>query len=119
MDSNPTGQSLKDILRDTDPGKLDQPCRDEHLCQVARHITDWPYLAPFMGISRYEMEEIRGKWPLSVGRQKIELLRQWQEKHGWAATYRSLCKAFYKAEQLAVVEKICDILQSLGSSSGE
>ncbi len=37
-------------LRDISPEKLDQPCQDKHLCQVAREITNWPLLTPFLGI---------------------------------------------------------------------
>ncbi len=111
--------SLEEVLRGVPPEKLDQPCQDEHLCDVARHVTDWPSLAPLLGISRAEMEEIRGKWPFSVLGQKIEFLRKWQEKQGRKATYRKLCKALYKAGDVTLAEKACDVLTSQGSSSSD
>ncbi len=111
--------SLEEVLRGVPPEKLDQPCQDKHLCEVTRHVTDWPYLAPFLGISRAEMEEIRGKWPFSVPGQKIEFLRKWQEKRGRKATYRRLCKAFIKVDDVTLAEKLCDILTGQDSSSSE
>ena len=110
--------TLVELLKDTPPEKLDQPCQDELLCQISRHITDWPYLAPFMGISKPEEEEIVGEWPHSIRRQKLELLRTWQEKHGRKATYRELCKAFWKIGEIALSEKVCDIINHQGSISG-
>ncbi len=44
------GPSLEEVLRGVPPEKLDQPCQDEHLCEVARHVTDWPSLAPLLEI---------------------------------------------------------------------
>ncbi len=111
--------SLEEVLRGVPPEKLDQPCQDKHLCEVTRHVTDWPYLAPFLGISTAEMEAIRGKWPFSIPGQKIEFLRKWQEKRGRKATYRRLCKAFIKLGEVALAEKVCDVLTGQGSSTSE
>ncbi len=113
------GPSLEELLKDVPPQKLDQPCQDKHLCQVARHVTDWPFLAPFLGITRAEMEEVRGKWPFSVPGQKIEFLRKWQEKRGRKATYRSLCKALWKVSDVALIEKVCDVMKRSSSESSD
>ena len=79
--------SLEEVLKDTPPEKLDQPCQSELLNEISRHITEWTYLAPFTGISKAEEKEIVGEWPHSIRKQKLEFLRMWQEKHGLKATY--------------------------------
>ncbi len=115
--------SLEEVLGNTAPEKLDQPCRDKHLCEIASRITDWPAMAPIMGISKAEEEEIEGKWPRSIERQKIELLRKWKckrsgkRRQGKKNTYRSLCKVFLKMQRVSLVDEVCDILCDEGSSS--
>ncbi len=106
-------------LQDIPPENLDQPCQDKHLCQVAREITNWPFLAPFLGIKLSEVEAIRGRWPYDVTAQKLELLRQWQRKHRRKGkdTYRNLCKAFLKAQEATLANKVCDVLRGQGNSS--
>ncbi len=111
--------SLEKVLRGVPPETLDQPCQEEHLCEVARHITDWLILAPLLGISRAEDREIVGNWPRNTAKQKIEFLRKWQEKRGRKATYRRLCKTFIKVGELPLAEKVCDVLTGQGSSSSE
>ncbi len=113
------GPSLEEILGDTPPEKLDQPCRDRHLCRVAREITNWPFLAPFLGIKAPEVEAIRGKWPYNVPAQNMELLRRWKNKRQRRRkdTYRDLCKAFVDAQEAALANKVCDVLCGLESCS--
>ncbi len=113
------GPSLEEVLRGVPPEKLDQPCTDEHLCEVARHVTGWLIISPLLGISRAEEREIVGNWPRNKAKQKIEFLRKWQEKRGRKATYRKLCKAFIKIGKLPLAEKVCDLLAGQGSSSSE
>ncbi len=109
--------SLEDILGDTSPQLLDQPCHDKHLWELAHHVVDWPHLATPMGITRPEVEEIRGKWPGNVGMQKVEFLRMWKYKRGLKGTYRKLCKTFWKIEEIVLAEKVHDILCSRKSES--
>ncbi len=112
--------SLEEVLSGVPPEKLDQPCTDEHLCEVARHVTDWLILAPLLGISKAEEMEIMGNWPTNTAKQKIEFLRKWREKRGSSGTYRRLCETFYEAEQTTLVEKVGEILCTSHSfSSGE
>ncbi len=113
------GPSLEEILGDTPPEKLDQPCRDRHLCRVARGITNWPFLAPFLGIKAPEVEAIRGKWPYNVPAQNMELLRRWKNKRQRRNkdTYRNLCKAFMDAQEATLANRVCDVLCGLESCS--
>ncbi len=111
--------SLEEVLGDIPPEKLDQPCQDKHLCLVAREITNWPFLAPFLGIKAPEVEAIRGKWPFNIPAQNLELLRRWQDKRGRKATYGELCKSFLKAKETRLAERVSDFCIHGGSCEGE
>ena len=78
----------QEVLKDVPPEKLDQLCKDEHLSELALSITDWPSIAPFLGLTGAEESEIKDH--ATTRRQKIEMLRKWQTKKGRKATYRNL-----------------------------
>ena len=90
--------------------KLEQSCRDDHLCLIACEITNWPHLAPFLGMTQSEMEAIEKRWPSNTEAQRTELLRRWREKHGCKATYQRLREAFLKAGKKVQAEKICNVV---------
>ena len=108
--------SLKDILKDVPPEKLDQPCRDDHLSEIALSITDWQSIAPFLGLTEAEIEEIDGD-RAKTRTQKIVMLWKWRKKFGRKATYRKLAKVFFKLERVDLVEEVCELLQTEHSSS--
>ena len=89
---------------------LEQPCRDDHLCLIACEVTNWPHLAPFLGMTQSEMEAIERRWPSNTEAQRTELLRRWREKYGCEATYQKLREAFLKANRKALADKVCDIV---------
>ncbi len=111
--------SLEEVLGDIPPEKLDQPCQDKHLCEIAGEITNWPILAPFLEIKAPEVEAIRGKWPFNIPAQNLELLRRWQDKRGRKATYGELCKSFLKAKETRLAERVSDFCIEGGSCEGE
>ena len=108
--------SLKDLLKDIPPQKLDQPCRDDHLSEIALSITRWKSIAPFLGLTKAEEENIEKDCGENET-QKIGMLRKWREKFGKKATYRKLAKVFFKLERVDLVEEVCDLLQTERNSS--
>ena len=108
--------SLEDLLKDVPPEKLDQPCRDDHLCTIALSITRWKSIAPFLGLTKAEEENIEKDCGENET-QKIGMLRKWREKFGRKATYRKLAKVFFKLERVDLVEEVCELLQTEHSSS--
>ena len=101
--------SLDDLLRDVPPEKLNQPCSDEHLCEIALDITEWQSIAPHLGVSE---EEITDKYPNQLKRRKIEMLRKWREVCGSTATYQALVKVLWQREKTEQAEKVCSLLVS-------
>ena len=108
--------SLEDLLKDVPPEKLDQPCRDDHLCAIALSITRWKSIAPFLGLTKAEEENIEKDCGENET-QKIGMLRKWRETFGRKATYRKLAKVFFKLERVDLVEEVCELLQTEHSSS--
>ena len=101
--------SLDDLLRGVPPDKLNQPCSDEHLCEIALDITEWQSIAPLLGVSE---KEITDKYPNQLKKRKIEMLRKWRERCGSRATYQALVEVLWQREKIKQVEKVCSLLVS-------
>ena len=81
------------------PELLDAPVSDLHLAQIASHnIRRWEEVAPFLGLSDAEEEEIREDYK-DYGVQKRKALQRWREKKGSDATYGELRDALRRAEE--------------------
>lgn len=96
-----------------------QRCSEEHLAEIAQHITDWRAVSPFLGLT--EAEEIAIlESTHSVPTRKIAMLRKWNEKRGLKATYKRLCKTFRKCGSQNLVDRVIELLtESLSSSEEE
>ena len=97
---------------------LDQPCKDEHLCEIALSITDWQSIAPFLGLTEVEESDIKKNYDNTLT-QKIKMLRKWREKFGRQATYRKLARVFTKLNHADLVEEVCDLIWQAHSSSSD
>ena len=100
--------SLDDLLEEVSREKLRQTCTDEHLCEIAGSITNWRSIAPFLGISEVEEEEIQGTGVTST--QRLAMLRKWREKFGRKATYWRLASVFWRQERADLIGRICELL---------
>ena len=114
-----TRPSLEELLKDVPPVKLNQPCKDECLCELALSVTRWHIIAPHLGLTDKDEEEISFLYPNELGRQTVAMLRKWKSKHGKKATYKRLARVFWKLAFSNVVEEICELLNSPDSSDSE
>ena len=53
-----TRPSFEDLLKDIPCEKLDYPCRDVHLSEIALSVTKWKSIAPYLGLTEAEEENI-------------------------------------------------------------
>ena len=90
---------------------LDCPCTFEHRNDIARHITNWKALAPFIGLERTDEEDIEED-NTTVKTRRIALLRKWSEKRGKGATYLHLMKGFAQISRRDLIEMLCDIFSA-------
>ena len=102
--------SLDDLLRDVPPERLDQPCTDEHLNEIALSVTQWRIIAPFLGLTDADEISITDNNPNNVRKQNIAMLRTWKERFGSVATYRKLAEVFEKVGRTDLVETVCSLL---------
>ena len=110
-----TRPSLEDLLKDVPCEKLDQPCRDDHLSEIALLVTKWKSIAPYLGLTEAEEENIEKDCGENET-QKIGMLRKWKKKFGKRATYRKLGQVFWKLGRVDLVEKVRELLQTDTSS---
>ena len=83
---DPVELTLDQLLRDVPEELLELPCTDDHLLELSQSLSEWSAVSPFLGLKKTEEEEIQSH--RNVRRQRIEVLRKWQEKYGARATYR-------------------------------
>lgn len=110
---------ISEVLADKglDKETLNCPCTPEHRNEIAIQITSWETLAPFIGLSSTDEEEIEED-NKSTKSKRIALLRKWNEKLGKGATYLHLMKGFAKIERRDLIEKLCDMFVSGGGVRG-
>lgn len=87
-----------------------QPCSDEHLFHLSKHIADWREIAPHFCLTEIEEENIIGFSPLSVPRQRISMLKTWKTKLGKEATYERLRDVFRQCHRQNLVDEVNRLL---------
>ena len=95
---------------------LTKPCRDDHLTKIARWISEWQAISPFLGLTDAEEKEILESTH-SVQVRRMSMLRKWKQKHGVEATYERLCQVFTDCERADFVDKIKQLLTESDRSS--
>ena len=84
--------------------------RIDHIAVIARKITQWRDLCPFLGIEESEKEVIETASELNEQRRK--LLNIWKQKNGRRATYRYLCTILWNQSRLDLIEAVCEVMKS-------
>ena len=69
------------------------PCSDKDLAKIAKYISDWRAISPFLGLTEAEESDIIESMQ-SVPTRKIAMLRKWKQKHGASSTYEELSRVF-------------------------
>ena len=93
------------------PEKLDQPCRDDHLSEIALSLTNWQSMAPFLGLSEVDERAIMCRYPHELEMQNIAMLRKWKDKFGRTATFRKMVAILWRRGRTTSVERLCNILK--------
>ena len=114
----------EDILHGIPKEKLDSPVTDIHIAELASELKNWEDLAPYLGLTEAEQQEIRMDYQGRYGLQKREALRKWKSKLGSGpngATYRQLITALCltRENKMAGKNKAKKVLTELeGSTTG-
>ena len=85
-------------------------CSDVHLAKISQQISDWKGMAPFLGLSETDEQDIITSAPNCAPWQRIAMLRKWRQKLGTAATYRNLANAFRQCGRQDLVDFVSHLL---------
>ena len=87
-------------------GLWDQKCSNDHLIHISTLIAQWRDVAPFLGLTPADEQDIIGDAPQSIQRQRIGMLYKWSEKEGDNATYWKLAERFKQCRRQDIVDEI-------------
>ena len=102
-----------DICQGIPSERLDSPVTDIQIADLASEMKTWEELAPYLGLTEAEEEEIEVKYQGRYGLQIRHALRKWQSKLGSGpngATYRNLIIALCRAKETKMDEKVRNLL---------
>ena len=99
--------SLEDLTKYISPEKLDQPCSDKHLGEIALSLTGWQFIAPFLGLSEVDEHEIVCLYQNNLVMQNIAMLRKWRTSCGHNATYTKLARVLLDCGKADLACKVC------------
>ena len=102
----------EDLFRGVSEADRTSPITDIHIAMIAKEMTCWESLAPFLQITKGEEEEIARDYKHKYELQKREALRLWIEKNGGKATYYQLVEILCERGHVALAEKVKEILVS-------
>ncbi len=114
--------TVEEILGDIPSDKRNEPCQENHLCQVAKKIKLIESVAPILRVKSAREIEIKRDWPFDYRRQKLEVLKEWKRKHQskHKDTYYNLCKALLQGDESQAAYAVRDILRgNLSDSSSD
>ena len=109
--------SLGDLTKDIPPEKLDQPCSDKHLSEIAHSVTGLQSISSYLGLTQFEEREITNRHRDDLRMQNIDILRMWKSKCAERATYRSLATILWSQGKVDSAHKVCTLSLADGGVS--
>ena len=111
--------SLEELTKSVPLEKLNQPCADEHLLEIALSIDNWRSTAPFLCLRETCVRSIVCENPEDLLAQTIAMLRKWKQQCGKRATYRKLVEVFLKLQRADLIAKLAELLTSESNSESK
>ena len=99
-------------MASTEEKLLDQQITNEIIADIAKFLVRWEKLAPYLGITDAEEEEIRHDCK-SYMEEKMCMLRKWRENKANSATYQNLIRAAKRSGNAQLAHQIQEILGRL------
>ena len=104
---------LNDLITNTVEGKLQETCSDESLKEFAKKMQSWKDLAPYLGISEWDLEELEEIYPGDEHEQKYLALRRWKVFDEKTATYERLVECLLTHGHIDDAKELLLNIQSL------
>ena len=97
--------------------QLEVTCTRQHLQDIALFLKSWRTVAPYLGLSTAEVEEIERDGKEEKER-RLKTLESWKSKFAFKATYMVLIETFLKIGQASQAEQVCHVLVPQSSKKG-
>ena len=109
-----SGVTLDELLEEVSvtPSQLDNACTREHLQDVALFLESWRTVAPHLGLSNTEVEEVERDETEEKAKKRQKILEAWYAKFSFKAKYRVLVEALLKISRADQAVKVCRLLVS-------
>ena len=104
---------LNDLISNTAEGKLQETCSDESLKEFAKKMGSWKDLAPYFGISEWNLKKLEETYPGDEHNQKYMALRQWKMFDEKTATYERLVECLLTHGHIDDAKELLLKIQSL------
>ena len=92
--------------------ELNKPCSDEHIARISLFLANWQTVAPLLGLTETDEEDIEeGK---KTQDKRYKTLWKWKCKNLFKATYGALIDVFLKLGRADLAEKVCRLLVGKG-----
>ena len=93
--------------------ELNKPCSDEHIANISLFLTNWQRVAPHLGLTETDEEDVEEEEKKTQDK-RYKTLRRWKNKYLFKATYRVLVDVFLKLGKANLAEKVCRLLVDEG-----
>ena len=89
---------------------IDQSCSEQHIKLLSVSLK-WQIVAPHLGLSAADIEEIEYDKKVESER-RLKTLQMWKEKYAYKATYRRLVEALLTVGNASHAQDVCKLLKS-------
>ena len=96
---------------------LDQRCSEDHLRNISSFL-DWRKVAPYLGVSEVEVEEIDFDRETEYDR-RLKTLQMWKSSWDYMATFKTLVLALLKVGNAYQAEKVCRLVPQVHTGISE
>ena len=103
--------TLDELLEEVgvSPAQLDKACTSEHLQDIALFLESWRTVAPHLGLSNVEAEEVENDGR-AENEKRRKILEVWKARFAFKAKYLVLIKALLKIGRADQAEQVCRVL---------
>ena len=88
------------------------PISDIDITRIAWELKNWKKIAPFLGLTQSQEAEIERSGMNDYGKEKLAMLRKWQEIQGKGATYAALISAVTEAGNMDLAHYVQNVQET-------
>ena len=89
--------------------QLDKACTSEYLQDIALFLESWRTVAPHLGLSRVQVEQVE-RDGTEENEKRLRFLESWKGKFAFKAKYIVLVEALLKISRADQAEQVCRLL---------